>query len=106
AEIAAEFLPPGVLNVVVGDRDTGRQLVSHPTPQMVSITGSVRAGMEAATAASADLKRTHLELGGKAPVVVFDDADIEAAAEAIAEAGYFNAGPDWTRAARVGGAAG
>jgi betaine-aldehyde dehydrogenase len=101
AEIAAEFLPPGVLNVVVGDRDTGRQLISHPTPQMVSITGSVRAGMEVAAAAAADLKRTHLELGGKAPVVVFDDADVEAAAAAIAEAGYFNAGQDCTAATRV-----
>ncbi|WP_433291542.1 gamma-aminobutyraldehyde dehydrogenase [Actinoplanes sp. CA-030573] len=101
AEIAAEFLPPGVLNVVVGDRETGRQLVSHPTPQMVSITGSVRAGMEVASAAAADLKRTHLELGGKAPVVVFDDADIAAAAEAIAVGGYFNAGQDCTAATRV-----
>jgi betaine-aldehyde dehydrogenase len=101
AEIAAEFLPPGVLNVVVGDRDTGRQLISHPTPQMVSITGSVRAGMEVAAAAAADLKRTHLELGGKAPVVVFDDADVAAAAAAIAEAGYFNAGQDCTAATRV-----
>ena len=101
AEIAAEFLPPGVLNVVVGDRDTGRELVSHPTPQMVSITGSVRAGMEVAQAASADLKRTHLELGGKAPVVIFDDADLEAAAEAIAIGGYFNAGQDCTAATRV-----
>ncbi|GAA0581040.1 gamma-aminobutyraldehyde dehydrogenase [Paractinoplanes ferrugineus] len=101
AEIAAEFLPAGVFNVVVGDRDTGRRLVSHPTPQMVSITGSVRAGMEVAQAASADLKRTHLELGGKAPVVVFDDADIEAAAEAIAIGGYFNAGQDCTAATRV-----
>jgi betaine-aldehyde dehydrogenase len=101
AEIAAEFLPPGVLNVVVGDRDTGRALVSHPTPAMVSITGSVRAGMEVASAAAADLKRTHLELGGKAPVVIFDDADVEAAAAAIAEAGYFNAGQDCTAATRV-----
>ncbi|NMO57373.1 gamma-aminobutyraldehyde dehydrogenase [Actinoplanes sp. TBRC 11911] len=101
AEIAAEFLPPGVLNVVVGDRDTGRELVTHPTPRMVSITGSVRAGMEVAAAASADLKRTHLELGGKAPVVVFDDADVAAAAEAIGTAGYFNAGQDCTAATRV-----
>jgi betaine-aldehyde dehydrogenase len=101
AEIAAEFLPPGVFNVIVGDRDTGRQLVSHRTPQMVSITGSVRAGMEVAEAASADLKRTHLELGGKAPVVVFDDADVAAAAEAIAIGGYFNAGQDCTAATRV-----
>ena len=101
AEIAAEFLPDGVFNVVCGDRDTGRALVSHPTPQMVSITGSVRAGMEVAEAAAHDLKRTHLELGGKAPVIVFDDADLEAAAEAIAGAGYFNAGQDCTAATRV-----
>jgi len=101
AEIAAEFLPPGVLNVIAGDRDTGRALVTHQTPQMVSITGSIRAGMEVASAAAIDLKRTHLELGGKAPVVIFDDADVEAAAAAIAEAGYFNAGQDCTAATRV-----
>jgi betaine-aldehyde dehydrogenase len=101
AEIMAEFLPEGVINVICGDRDTGRALVDHPTPQMVSITGSVRAGMEVAGAAALDLKRVHLELGGKAPVVVFDDADIEAAAEAIAVAGYFNAGQDCTAATRV-----
>jgi betaine-aldehyde dehydrogenase len=101
AEIAQEFFPPGVLNVVCGDRDTGRQLVTHPTPQMVAITGSVRAGMEVAAAAAADLKKPHLELGGKAPVVVFDDADLAAAAEAIAGAGYFNAGQDCTAATRV-----
>jgi betaine-aldehyde dehydrogenase len=101
AEIAAEFLPPGVLNVVVGDRETGRALIAHPTPRMVSITGSTRAGREVAAAAAADLKRTHLELGGKAPVVIFDDADIAAAAEAIAIAGYFNAGQDCTAATRV-----
>ncbi len=101
AEMAAEFLPEGVLNVVCGDRDTGRALVEHPTPQMVSITGSVRAGMQVAEAAAHDLKRTHLELGGKAPVIVFDDADLEEAAEAIAVAGYFNAGQDCTAATRV-----
>jgi betaine-aldehyde dehydrogenase len=101
AEIAAEFLPPGVFNVVCGDRDAGRAVVAHPTPQMVAITGSVRAGMQVAEAAAHDLKRTHLELGGKAPVIVFDDADIEAAAEAIAGAGYFNAGQDCTAATRV-----
>ncbi|ROO51641.1 betaine-aldehyde dehydrogenase [Micromonospora sp. Llam0] len=101
AEIAAEFLPPGVFNVVCGDRDTGRALVAHPTPEFVSITGSTRAGMEVAAAAAPDLKRTHLELGGKAPVVVFDDADVAAAAEAIAGAGYFNAGQDCTAATRV-----
>ncbi|GAB3064129.1 gamma-aminobutyraldehyde dehydrogenase [Micromonospora schwarzwaldensis] len=101
AEIAAEHLPPGVFNVVCGDRDTGRTLVSHPTPQLVSITGSTRAGMEVAAAAAPDLKRTHLELGGKAPVVIFDDADVAAAAEAIAVGGYFNAGQDCTAATRV-----
>ena len=101
AEIAAEFLPPGVLNVVTGDRTTGRALVEHPTPALVAITGSVRAGMEVAGSAAADLKRVHLELGGKAPVVVFDDADLEAAAEAISVAGYFNAGQDCTAATRV-----
>jgi betaine-aldehyde dehydrogenase len=101
AEIAAEFLPPGVLNVICGDRDTGRAMVDHDTPAMVSVTGSVRAGMQVAEAASKSLKRVHLELGGKAPVVVFDDADIEAAAEGIAIAGYFNAGQDCTAATRV-----
>ncbi len=101
AEVMAEFLPEGVFNVVCGDRDTGRALVSHPTPAMVSVTGSVRAGMEVAKAAADDLKRVHLELGGKAPVIVFDDADVEKAAETIAGAGYFNAGQDCTAATRV-----
>jgi betaine-aldehyde dehydrogenase len=101
AELCQEFLPPGVLNVVCGDRDTGRRLVEHKTPQMVAITGSVRAGMEVAGSAATDLKRVHLELGGKAPVIVFDDADIEKAAEGIAVAGYFNAGQDCTAATRV-----
>ena len=101
AEVAAEFLPPGVLNVVTGDRDTGRLLVQHRTPQLVAITGSVRAGTEVATSAAADLKRVHLELGGKAPVVVFDDVDVELAADGIAAAGYFNAGQDCTAATRV-----
>ncbi|MFG1923699.1 gamma-aminobutyraldehyde dehydrogenase [Cryptosporangium sp. NPDC048952] len=101
AEIAAEFLPEGVFNVITGDRDTGRALVDHPDVDMVSITGSVRAGMEVAGSAAKDLKRVHLELGGKAPVIVFDDADLEAAAEAIAIAGYFNAGQDCTAATRV-----
>jgi betaine-aldehyde dehydrogenase len=101
AEICQEFLPPGVLNVVCGDRDTGRSLVEHKTPQLVAITGSVRAGMEVAGSAAKDLKRVHLELGGKAPVVVFDDADVEKAAEGIAMAGYFNAGQDCTAATRV-----
>ena len=97
----AGILPPGVFNVVTGDRDTGRALVEHPIPQMVAITGSVRAGMQVAESAARDVKRVHLELGGKAPVCVFDDADIAAAAEAIAIAGYFNAGQDCTAATRV-----
>jgi betaine-aldehyde dehydrogenase len=101
AELMAEFLPPGVFNVVCGDRDTGAALVSHPTPRMVSITGSVRAGMAVAKAAADDVKRVHLELGGKAPVIVFDDADLALAAENIAIAGYFNAGQDCTAATRV-----
>ncbi len=101
AEILAEHFPPGVFNVVCGDRDTGRTLVSHPVPAMVSITGSVRAGMEVATAAASDLKRVHLELGGKAPVIVFDDAPVEPTAEGIAGAAYFNAGQDCTAATRV-----
>ena len=100
AEVAGEIYPPGVLNVICGDRDTGRSLVSHPLPQLVAITGSVRAGREVATAAAADIKRVHLELGGKAPVIVFDDADVEKASVAIAMAGYFNAGQDCTAATR------
>ena len=101
AEVAAEFLPKGVLNVITGDRSTGAAMIDHRTPQMVSITGSVRAGMEVAKAASKDLKRVHLELGGKAPVIVFDDADIALAVEGIATAGFFNAGQDCTAATRV-----
>jgi betaine-aldehyde dehydrogenase len=101
AEIMSEILPAGVFNVVCGDRDTGRALVAHPTPAMVSITGSVRAGREVAAAAASDLKRVHLELGGKAPVVVFDDADPAVAAATIAMAGYFNAGQDCTAATRI-----
>jgi betaine-aldehyde dehydrogenase len=101
AQLMSEALPAGVFNVVCGDRDTGRLIVEHPTPAMVSVTGSVRAGMEVAATASKTLKRVHLELGGKAPVVVFDDVDIEAAAEGIAIGGYFNAGQDCTAATRV-----
>jgi betaine-aldehyde dehydrogenase len=101
AELMQEFLPEGVINVVTGDRETGRLLVDHEIPQFVSITGSVRAGMEVAKDASKDLKKVHLELGGKAPVVIFDDANLEAACEWIAVAGYFNAGQDCTAATRV-----
>ena len=101
AEIMAEFLPPGVFNVVCGDRTTGATLVTHDIPAMASITGSVRAGMEVAAAAAKDLKRVHLELGGKAPVIVFDDSDVSTTAELIADAGYYNAGQDCTAATRV-----
>ena len=101
AQLMAEVLPEGVFNVVCGDRDTGRALVEHRTPAMVSVTGSVRAGMEVASTASKTLKRVHLELGGKAPVIVFDDVDLAAAVEGIAIAGYFNAGQDCTAATRV-----
>ena len=101
AEIAAEFLPPGVFNVICGNPGTGRALVSHDIPQMVSITGSVRAGVEVARAAAEGLKRVHLELGGKAPVIVFDDADVAATAAGIAPAAYYNAGQDCTAATRV-----
>ena len=101
AELMAEFLPAGVFNVVLGDRDTGAALVANKIPQMVSITGSVRAGMAVAASAASDVKRVHLELGGKAPVVIFDDADLAKAAEEIAVAGYFNAGQDCTAATRV-----
>src|SRR5262249_44574232 len=101
AEIAAEFLPPGVFNVVCGDRDTGRELVSHPTPSMVSITGSVPAGMEVARTAAHDLNRVHLGLGGKAPVLAIDDVDSDAIAERTAGAGYSNAGQDCTAETRV-----
>lgn len=101
AEIIGSILPEGVFNVVCGDRETGRAMVEHSTPAMASITGSVRAGMQVAESASKDVKRVHLELGGKAPVVVFEDADIAKAAEDIAVAGFFNAGQDCTAACRV-----
>ncbi|RYB93665.1 gamma-aminobutyraldehyde dehydrogenase [Nocardioides oleivorans] len=101
AEIAGEVLPAGVLNVVNGDASTGRLLVEHPTPGLVAITGSVRAGIEVATSAAKNLKRAHLELGGKAPVVVAPDADLPRAAGLIAAAAYFNAGQDCTAATRV-----
>ena len=101
AQVMSEFLPDGVINVVTGERATGALLVDHKTPAMVSITGSVAAGMAVAEAASKSLKRVHLELGGKAPVVVFNDADLAAAAEGIAIAGFFNAGQDCTAATRV-----
>ncbi|CAN5202152.1 gamma-aminobutyraldehyde dehydrogenase [soil metagenome] len=102
AELAADIFPPGVLNVLTGDGEpVGAGLVRHPGVGMVSLTGDVATGQEVARAASSTLKRVHLELGGKAPVVVFDDADMEAVVEWVTIAGYFNAGQDCTAAARV-----
>ncbi len=101
AEVMGEVLPKGVFNVICGDRDTGRLMVEHNTPAMASITGSVRAGMEVAGSSAKDLKRVHLELGGKAPCIVFDDADIASAVEGIRDGGFFNAGQDCTAATRV-----
>jgi 1-pyrroline dehydrogenase len=101
AELTRGILPDGVVNVVLGDASTGTLLTEHPTPGLVAITGSVRAGRAVATSGAHGLKRVHLELGGKAPVVVFGDVDIEASARAIAEAGFFNAGQDCTAATRV-----
>ena len=96
-----DIFPAGVINLVCGDRDTGASLIRHKIPRMVSITGSVRAGMAVATAAAADLKVSHLELGGKAPVIVFDDADLVSTVSGIRDAGFFNAGQDCTAATRV-----
>jgi len=96
-----EIFPRGVANLVCGDRDTGATLVSHPIPRMVSITGSTRAGIAVATAAAADVKVSHLELGGKAPVVVFNDVDLPSTVEGIKVGGLFNAGQDCTAATRV-----
>jgi len=101
AEMMQKHLPEGVFNVVLGTGEAGEALVRHEGLAMVSLTGSVRAGQAVAAAASESLKRVHLELGGKAPVVVFDDADVAEAAEMIAGTGYFNAGQDCTAATRV-----
>jgi acyl-CoA reductase-like NAD-dependent aldehyde dehydrogenase len=102
AEICAEHLPKGVLNVIFGHGEpAGAGIVRHPDVAMVSLTGDVATGKEIARTASETLKRVHLELGGKAPVVVFDDADLEAVVEGIKIAGYFNAGQDCTAATRV-----
>jgi betaine-aldehyde dehydrogenase/aminobutyraldehyde dehydrogenase len=101
-ELAAEVLPPGVLNVITGDGEpVGAGIVRHPDVRMVSLTGDVATGREVAKAASETLKRVHLELGGKAPVLVFDDADPAAVAEGIKIAGYWNSGQDCTAASRV-----
>jgi 1-pyrroline dehydrogenase len=102
AHIAAEHLPPGVLNVIFGHgKPAGAALVSHPTVAMVSLTGDVATGKEIARAAADTLKRVHLELGGKAPVLIFDDADVEAAVEGVKIGGYWNTGQDCTAASRV-----
>lgn len=101
ARLAAGHLPPGVLNVVCGDRDTGRLLVAHPAVRLVAVTGSVRAGREIAAAAAADLKRVHLELGGNAPVLVHEDADLDDAVEQLSSLAFYNAGQDCTAATRI-----
>ncbi|MEV6794596.1 aminobutyraldehyde dehydrogenase [Streptomyces sp. NPDC051320] len=101
ARLAAEHLPPGALNVVCGDRDTGRHLVVHPGVRQVAVTGSVRAGQQIAVAAAADLKRLHLELGGNAPVVIHEDADLDEAVEQLSSLAFYNAGQDCTAATRI-----
>jgi betaine-aldehyde dehydrogenase len=102
AELAAEILPKGVLNVVMGPGEpTGQALLEHPDVDMVSLTGSVATGKHVAKTAAQTLKRVHLELGGKAPVIVFDDVDMQSAMETIAGTGYYNAGQDCTAATRV-----
>ncbi|MGG7465416.1 gamma-aminobutyraldehyde dehydrogenase [Plantibacter sp. YIM 135347] len=101
AKLTQGILPDGVFNVVLGNASTGTFLTEHPTPGLVAITGSVRAGQAVATSAAKNLHRAHLELGGKAPVIVFPGVDIAAAAEGIAQAGYFNGGQDCTAATRV-----
>jgi len=102
AEIAADILPDGVFNVVCGPGEpTGQALLEHPDVDMVSLTGSIATGKHVARTAAETLKRVHLELGGKAPVVVFDDVDVESAIETIAGTGYYNAGQDCTAATRV-----
>ncbi|GAA3700440.1 aminobutyraldehyde dehydrogenase [Gordonia hankookensis] len=101
AELSQGILPPGVLNVVLGNGETGATVVGHPTPRMVSITGSVRAGIAVAVSAAQQLKTAHLELGGKAPAVVFADADLDKTIEPLAAAAFFNAGQDCTAVTRV-----
>ncbi|WP_405504545.1 aminobutyraldehyde dehydrogenase [Streptomyces purpurascens] len=101
ARLAAEHLPSGVLNVVCGDRDTGRSLVAHPDVRLVAVTGSVRAGQEIAAAAAGDLKRLHLELGGNAPVLIHADADLDDAVEQLSSLSFYNAGQDCTAATRI-----
>src|SRR5271167_4816935 len=102
AELASEILPKGVLNVVMGPGNpTGEALITHPDVDMLALTGSVETGKHIARTAADTLKRVHLELGGKAPVIVFDDVSMESALETIAGTGYYNAGQDCTAATRV-----
>lgn len=101
AEVVGNHVPKGVMNVILGSRETGTFMTEHPTPELVAITGSVRAGMEVAKSGLNTMKRSHLELGGKAPAVVFADADLAKAAEGIASAAFFNGGQDCTAATRV-----
>ncbi|RJQ80506.1 aldehyde dehydrogenase family protein [Pseudonocardiaceae bacterium YIM PH 21723] len=101
AEIAAEFLPPGVVNVICGGSEVGGNLVDHDGVDLITVTGSIAAGREIARTAATRLKRTHMELGGKAPVVVFPDADLEAVADTLVMAAFFNAGQDCMAASRV-----
>ena len=101
AELAAEHLPPGVLNVVCGGRDTGRAMVGHPVPAMAALTGSVRAGREVMATAAPTVKRLHLELGGKAPVLVFDDCDLDLTVQGLLDIGYYNSGQSCTAATKV-----
>ncbi|WP_221934806.1 gamma-aminobutyraldehyde dehydrogenase [Georgenia yuyongxinii] len=101
ARVAQDILPAGVLNIVLGDASTGELMTEHRVPSMVSITGSVRAGKAVAASAAKNVRRTHLELGGKAPAVVFADADLPATAQALVEFGTFNAGQDCTAPTRV-----
>jgi aminobutyraldehyde dehydrogenase len=101
-KIASEILPPGVLNVVVGRGETvGNALINHPGVAMISLTGDIATGKKVLTAAAKSVKRTHLELGGKAPVIVFDDADVNAVVEGVRVFGYANAGQDCTAACRI-----
>ena len=101
AELAADIFPKGAFNVVLGQAETGSLVVSNPNASLVSITGSVRAGVQVATSAAANLTKAHLELGGKAPAIVFADANIDKALEGITTAGFFNAGQDCTAATRI-----
>jgi aminobutyraldehyde dehydrogenase len=102
AKVAAGILPEGVLNVIVGrGGSVGNTLINHPKVSMISLTGDIATGKKVLAAAASSVKRTHLELGGKAPVIVFDDADIDAVVEGVRAFGYYNAGQDCTAACRI-----